>query len=102
MTVEVNIVYGEKTAAVVVPSEAVINNAVEVVRDGKIERVPVSVGIRGSRNVEIVGDVTKDMTVLSPARADLADGTRVPLENGSRPPTQPPEAPVDPTPAPAP
>ncbi len=101
MTVEVNIVYREKTAAVVVPSEAVINNAVQVVRDGKIERVPVSVGIRGSRNVEIVGDVTKDMTVLSPAREDLADGTRVHVENVSVPATQPTEAPVDPTPDPA-
>ena len=101
MTVEVNIVYREKTAAVVVPSEAVINNAVEVVRDGKIERVPVSVGIRGSRNVEIVGDVTKDTTVLSPARADLADGTRVHVEKVSVPATPPTEAPVDPTPDPA-
>jgi len=74
MTVEVNIIYREKT-------EAVIDNAVQVVRDGKLERVPVTVGIRGSRNVEIIGDVRQDATVLSPARADLADGTRVHVEN---------------------
>jgi RND family efflux transporter MFP subunit len=77
MTVEVNIVYHEKPAAIVVPAEAVIGNAVQVVSGGKIRRVPVSVGIRGSRNVEVMGDVSKDTTVLSPARADLADGTRV-------------------------
>jgi hypothetical protein len=89
MTVEVNIIYREKTAAVVVPAEAVANNAVQVLRDGKVERIPISVGIRGSRNVEIVGNVSKDTTVLSPARTDLADGTRVHAENVQAPAGQP-------------
>src|ERR1700712_3503124 len=56
MTVEVNIIYREKNAAVVVPAEAVTANAVQIIEDGKIRRVPISVGIRGSRNVEIVGN----------------------------------------------
>jgi RND family efflux transporter MFP subunit len=81
MTVEVNIIYREKSAAVVVPTEAVVNNAVQVVRDGKIDRVPVSVGIRGSRNVEIVGNVSKGTIVMSPGRTDLANGTRVHAES---------------------
>jgi RND family efflux transporter MFP subunit len=102
MTVEVNIIYREKSAAVVVPSEAVIDNAVQVVRDGRIQRVPVSVGIRGSRNVEIIGNVTQDTTVLSPARADLADGTRVHAENMSAPAKQAPDASVEPAPDPVP
>src|SRR5258708_4891595 len=102
MTVEVNIINRVKTRAVLVPSEAVINNAVQVVRYGKIERVPVSVGIRGSRNVEIVGDVTKDTTGLSPARADLADGTRVRVANVNVPAKPAPEAPADATPDPTP
>src|SRR5712691_1510511 len=102
MTVEVNIIHREKAAAVVVPAEAVAANAVQVVSSGKIRRVPVTVGIRGSRNVEIVGNVSKDTTVLSPARADLADGTRVRVENvAARPAT---DAPADviasPSPAP--
>jgi hypothetical protein len=80
MTVEVNIVYREKPAAVVVPAEAVANNAVQVVNSGKIQRVPVTVGIRGTRNVEIAGGVSRDTTVLSPARVDLADGTRVSVD----------------------
>ncbi len=89
MTVEVNIIYREKSAAVVVPAEAVTGNAVQIVDDGKIQRIPISVGIRGSRNVEIIGNVSKDTVVLSPARADLADGTRVhvanaPVEAGHR------------------
>jgi RND family efflux transporter MFP subunit len=100
MTVEVNIVYREKAAAVVVPAEAVADNSVQVVRDGKIQRVPVSVGIRGSRNVEIIGNVSRDTTVLSPARTDLADGTRVHVENVSIPASQATDAPADATPDP--
>src|SRR5712692_8594879 len=100
MTVEVNIIYREKTAAIVVPNEAVSGNAVQVVSDGKVQRVPVTVGIRGSRNVEIIGNVSKDTTVLSPARADLADGTRVRVENvAARPAT---DAPADTAPVPSP
>jgi RND family efflux transporter MFP subunit len=100
MTVEVNIVYREKAAAVVVPAEAVADNSVQVVRDGKIQRVPVSVGIRGSRNVEIIGNVSRDTTVLSPARTDLADGTRVHVENVSIPAREATDAPADATPDP--
>jgi RND family efflux transporter MFP subunit len=100
MTVEVNIIHREKAAAVVVPAEAVAANAVQVVSNGKIRRVPVTVGIRGSRNVEIVGNVSKDMTVLSPARTDLADGTRVHVENVAAKPTT--DAPADITPSPDP
>jgi RND family efflux transporter MFP subunit len=98
MTVEVNIIYREKAAAVVVPAEAVIDNAVQVVRDGKLQRIPVTVGIRGSRNVEVVGNVSRDTTVLSPGRTDLADGTYVHVENVSVPAKQATDAPADPTP----
>src|SRR5215813_9447399 len=80
MSVEANIIYREKPSAVVVPAEAVAVDAVQVVNNGRIERVPVKIGIRGSRNVEIIGDVSRGMAVLSPARPDLADGTRVRTE----------------------
>jgi RND family efflux transporter MFP subunit len=105
MTVEANIVYHEKPAAVVVPTEAVIGNSVQIVNGGKIERVPITVGIRGSRNVEIIGKVSKGTPVLSPARADLADGTRVHAQSVAAKQTA--EAPADdnnaaPTPAAAP
>ena len=100
MTVEVNIVHREKTAAVVVPAEAVSGNAVQVVNAGKLQRVPVTVGIRGNRNVEIVRGVSNDTTVLSPARADLADGTRVRVE--SAPTGQKTDVPAEAAPAPTP
>jgi RND family efflux transporter MFP subunit len=77
MSVEANIIVREKPSAIVVPAEAVAGDMVQVVNDGRIARVPVRVGIRGSRNVEIIGDVSKGTAVLSPARTDLAEGTRV-------------------------
>jgi RND family efflux transporter MFP subunit len=77
MSVEANIIVREKPAAIVVPAEAVAGDMVQVVNDGKVARVPVKVGIRGSRNVEVIGDLAKGTAVLSPARTDLAEGTRV-------------------------
>jgi membrane fusion protein, multidrug efflux system len=78
MSVEVNIIYREKPSAIVVPTEAIMGgNAVQVVSGGKIRRVPVTVGVRGTRTVEIIGDVSRDTLVLSPAHAELAEGARV-------------------------
>jgi RND family efflux transporter MFP subunit len=88
MSVEANIIFREKPSAIVVPAEAVAGDAVETVNNGKIERVPVRVGIRGSRNVEIIGDVSRGMAVLSPFRPDLADGTLVKIERNKQAPAQ--------------
>ena len=81
MSVEVNIIFREKQAAIVVPAEAVAGDSVQMVDDGRIRQVPVKVGIRGSRNIEIIGDVSKGTPVLSPARRDLADGARIRIDN---------------------
>lgn len=104
MSVEVNIIVREKQQATVVPAEAVADDAVQVVNNGRIQRMPVRLGIQGSRNVEIIGEVTRGMAVLSPARTDLADGTRVRIDNASRkgtPATQGVAPEPDRTPAPA-
>jgi hypothetical protein len=77
MSVEVNIVFREKPAAVVVPLDAVSAGAVQVVEDGQVRRVPVKTGVRGTNYIEIIGDVAAGTPVVSPARSDLADGARV-------------------------
>lgn len=81
MSVEVNIIFREKPTAIVVPAEAVAGDWVQMIDDGQVRRVPVTVGIRGNRNTEIIGDIAKGTTVLSPARRDLADGTRIRIDN---------------------
>jgi RND family efflux transporter MFP subunit len=106
MSVEVNIIFREKPAAIVIPVEAVAGEAVQVVDNGRVERVPVSIGIRGSRNVEIISGVLRGMAVLSPVRTDLADGTRVRIDNSlSKPAAETPsvaDEPADQDPAAAP
>src|ERR1700744_676274 len=83
MSVEVNIIFREKPSAIVVPAEARADNGVQIVNNNRLEHVPVHVGIRGSRNVEIIGDVSRGMAVLSPARPDLPDGTKVRTKPGT-------------------
>jgi RND family efflux transporter MFP subunit len=99
MSVEVNIIFREKPEAIVIPVEAVTGDTVQVVDNAGVERVPVSIGIRGSRNVEIISGLTRGQAVLSPARTDLADGTRVRIDNSSI--KQVPETPAVPDAAPA-
>jgi RND family efflux transporter MFP subunit len=98
MSVEANIIFREKPSALVVPAEAVAGNVVEVVANDRIERVPVTVGIRGSRNVEIIGDVSRGLAVLSPARVDLANGTRVRIDSSKAKQAPPIASPDDATP----
>jgi hypothetical protein len=89
MSVEANIIFREKASAIVVPAEAIAGDFVQTVNNGRIERVPVKVGIRGSRNVEVLGEVSRGMAVLSPARPDLANGTRVRPERNKQVPQEP-------------
>ncbi len=74
MSVEANIVVAEKTDATLAPAEAVIDGAVFVLDSGVLRRVPVKVGVRATRMVEIVSGVEAGQSVVSPARADLKDG----------------------------
>jgi RND family efflux transporter MFP subunit len=77
MTVEVNIVFRENPDALVVPAEAIADNAISIVNADRTSRVRVSTGVRGARLVEVVGGVAEGAMVVSPARTDLADGTAV-------------------------
>lgn len=77
MNVEVNIIFREVPSATVVPNEAVLDGAVQVVSEGKVNRVPVKMGVRGTRATEVIGAVAPGVTLLVPARKDIADGKRV-------------------------
>jgi RND family efflux transporter MFP subunit len=80
MNVEVNIIFRENPSAIVVPNEAVLGGAVQIVHDGQIKRIPVSTGVRGARATEVIGNISPGVTLLVPARKDLADGKRVRIE----------------------
>ena len=80
MTTEVNIVYRENPDALVVPTEAISNNAVSIVNGSRTSRVRVAVGVRGSRLVEVIGGLPEGAMVVSPARPDLAEGSSVRID----------------------
>jgi len=81
MNVEVNIVFRETPSAMVVPNDAILDGTVQIVSDGRIKRVAVSTGVRGTHATEVRGAVSPGVTLLVPARKDLAEGRRVRFEN---------------------
>jgi RND family efflux transporter MFP subunit len=83
MTVDANIVFNEKRAAVLVPVNAILGGTVQVLTDDVVHRVPVSAGIRGNEFIEITAGVSAGALVLSPARRDFKDGARVRADRSS-------------------
>jgi RND family efflux transporter MFP subunit len=77
MSVEANVVTREKQGALLVPADAVQGSRVFVVEGDRMRRRQVEIGIRGTRSVEVVSGLREADLVVSPAPADLADGTRV-------------------------
>ena len=77
MSVEANIVTREKENALLVPADALQGNAIFVVSGTRLRKRTVTIGIRGTRMVEILGGVKDGERVASPATASLVDGGRV-------------------------
>jgi RND family efflux transporter MFP subunit len=86
MSVEANIITREKPNALLVPSDAILDNAVFVVEGARVRRRPVEVGIRGTRQSEIVSGLREGERVASPVKSVLRDGSRVRVvQAGARP-----------------
>jgi hypothetical protein len=77
MSVEANIVSREAQDVLLVPANAVVNNGLIVVENGRALRRKIAVGIRGTGFVEIVNGVIEEEIVASPVTADIKDGARV-------------------------
>jgi len=77
MTAEVNIVTREKPNALLVPANAVIDNSLLIIRDGRPMLREVSIGIRGTSNIEIVSGAEEGELIVSPATANIKDVSHV-------------------------
>jgi RND family efflux transporter MFP subunit len=77
MSVEANVIAREKKDALLVPADAVQGQQVLVLDGDRLRRRKVEIGIRGTRNVEILSGLGEGERVASPAPANVADGTRV-------------------------
>jgi RND family efflux transporter MFP subunit len=77
MSVEANIVTREKPNALLVPADALQGNAVFVLDGAHARKRDVTVGIRGTRSIEVLTGLADGEHVASPAATELKDGARV-------------------------
>jgi RND family efflux transporter MFP subunit len=77
MSVEANVITREKENALLIPKDAVDGTTVFVVDGQQVRRRRVTLGIRGTRAVEVLSGVAEGERVVSPLAAGLADGQRV-------------------------
>jgi RND family efflux transporter MFP subunit len=79
MSVEANIITREKPNAILIPADAVQGAAVFVLDNSHVRPRMVTIGIRGSRQVEILSGLEVGEEVAAPAPTGLPDGGRVRL-----------------------
>ena len=77
MSVEANVISREKPNALLVPSDAIQDNAVFTIEGGRAQRRKVEPGIRGTRQTEILSGLKDNERVASPSKSELTDGGRV-------------------------
>jgi RND family efflux transporter MFP subunit len=77
MSVEANVITREKANALLLPADAVVGSRVYVIDGNRLRATDVEVGIRGTRQVEIVSGVGEGERVAAPAPEGLSDGQRV-------------------------
>jgi RND family efflux transporter MFP subunit len=77
MSVEANIITREKPNALLVPADALQGDIVFVVDGARARKRNVTVGIRGTRIIEILSGLADGERIASPAATDLKDGVRV-------------------------
>ncbi len=85
MTVEANIIIAERQMVLLVPSTAVTEGAVWLVRDGRLVRQPVQIGARGPDRTEIIAGLTEIDKVLVEPPEGLTVGDAVRAESTESP-----------------
>ena len=74
MTIDANLVVAERQNALLVPSASVQQSSVWLVRDGKLVRQPVKLGVAGTARVEVLEGIAADSLVVNSPATDLREG----------------------------
>jgi RND family efflux transporter MFP subunit len=77
MTVDANLIVAERLDALLIPTGALKSDSVWVVRDGKLARQPVKVGVGGATETEILAGLTADTRLVEAPTDALAEGRAV-------------------------
>lgn len=85
MSVEANIVVQEVKDGILVPSEALGDHKVILVKDGRAALTPIELGIRGTGKIEVRSGVNPGDIVVSPFDKSIINGARIDATSGSSP-----------------
>ena len=77
MTAETNIVIAQRDGALLVPTGAVIDDAVWIVSGDRARRRAVRVGVRGPERVEILAGLADEDRIIASPPATLREGAKV-------------------------
>lgn len=77
MTAEVNIIASERPGVLLIPTDAIQDGQVWAVRDGKLARQAVQVGLRDLLRTEVTGGLAEGERVVVERSDKLAEGRRV-------------------------
>ncbi len=77
MTARVKLNLGEKSDAIIIPADALLDSYLFVVRDSTAERRDVIVGLIGDKNVEILDGVAEGEQIVVIGQQRLAGGEKV-------------------------
>lgn len=77
MSVEANVISREQPNALLVPSDAIQDNAVFVIDGANLRKRSIRIGIRGTRQSEALSGLNENERVASPAKSEMKDGLRV-------------------------
>jgi len=85
MSVEANIVTRQKPNALLIPADALQDGAVFVLQGSRARKREIRIGIRGTRQVEVLSGLKEGERVASPAPTGLEDGARVRVVKAAAP-----------------
>ena len=77
MSVEANIVSREKSDVLLAPANAVVDSSLLTIENDRVRLHKVEIGIRGTGFVEIISGAVEGDLVVSPATANIKNGSRV-------------------------
>ena len=77
MTTEINIITQERADALLIPATALVDAKVLGVEDGRVQAMPVTIGIRGRTMVEVRDGLPADRSVIASPPPGLKPGDRV-------------------------
>jgi RND family efflux transporter MFP subunit len=83
MTVDANLIVAERANALLVPTTSLRDGAVWVVRDGRLAKQAVKIGVSGDARTEVLSGLDDRAQVVAQPAETLVEGRRARVERGA-------------------